>query len=54
VQGDQDELVDVEETVKWMDGLDPGPELLVIPGGEHFFHGRLAELREAVMEFIAE
>jgi alpha/beta superfamily hydrolase len=54
VQGDQDELVDVEETVEWMDSLEPGPELLVIPGGEHFFHGRLAELREAVMEFIAE
>jgi alpha/beta superfamily hydrolase len=30
VQGDQDELVDVEETVEWVDGLDPGPELLMI------------------------
>ena len=45
---------DIEETIEWMDSLEPGPELLVIPGGEHFFHGRLAELREAVMEFIAE
>ena len=50
-QGDQDELVDVEETVEWVDGLEPGPELLIIPGGEHFFHGRLLELREAVSEF---
>jgi alpha/beta superfamily hydrolase len=54
VQGDQDELVNVEETVEWVDSLEPGPELLVVPGGEHFFHGRLAELREAVMDFIAE
>ena len=54
IQGDQDELVDVEETVAWFDSLAPGPELLIIPDGEHFFHGRLLELREAVMEFIAD
>ena len=54
IQGDQDELVDVEETVKWVDGLNPGPELLIIPGGEHFFHGRLVELREVVSEFVVE
>ena len=52
VQGDQDELVDVDETVEWVDGLEPGPELLVIPEGEHFFHGRLLELREAVATFV--
>jgi len=54
VQGDQDELVDVEETVAWVDGLEPGPELLIIPDGEHFFHGRLNELREAVREFATD
>jgi hypothetical protein len=54
VQGDQDELVDVEETVAWVDGLEPGPELLIIPDGEHFFHGRLNELREAVQEFATD
>ena len=54
VQGDLDELVDVEETVEWVDGLLPGPELLIIPGGEHFFHGRLLELREAVTSFVED
>ncbi|MDH3619719.1 MAG: alpha/beta fold hydrolase [Gammaproteobacteria bacterium] len=54
IQGDEDELVDIEETVAWVDSLEPGPELLVIPQGEHFFHGRLAEVRTAVMEFVAE
>ena len=53
LQGDQDELVDVDETVTWVDGLEPGPELLIIPDGEHFFHGRLVELREAVMTFVS-
>ncbi len=54
IQGDEDELVDIDETVEWIDSLDPGPELLVVPGAEHFFHGRLHELREAVMAFIAD
>jgi hypothetical protein len=53
IQGDKDELVDIEETVAWFDSLEPGPELLIIPDGEHFFHGRLVELRDAVTEFVA-
>ena len=54
VQGDEDELVDIDETVEFVDSLEPGPEFLIINGGEHFFHGRLGELRNAVMEFVAE
>ena len=53
VQGDEDELVDIDETVAWVNGLEPGPELLVMSGAEHFFHGRLTELREAVIDFVA-
>ena len=52
VQGDEDELVDVDETIEWVNGLEPGPELLVMEGAEHFFHGRLVELRDAVMQFV--
>ena len=52
VQGDQDELVDVNETIDWVNGLEPGPELLVLEGVEHFFHGRLLDLREAVVTFV--
>ena len=54
VQGDEDELVAVDETIEWVNGLEPGPELIVMPGAEHFFHGRLVELRTAVIEFVAE
>ena len=53
VQGDEDELVAVEETIDWVNGLQPGPELLVMPGVEHFFHGNLTALRGAVAEFVA-
>ncbi len=52
VQGDEDELVDVEKTIEWVNSLEPGPELLIISGGEHFFHGRLVDLRESVTEFV--
>lgn len=54
IQGDEDELVEIDETVEWVDSLEPGPELLVVPGAEHFFHGRLHDLREAVMAFVAD
>ncbi|MDX2412116.1 MAG: alpha/beta hydrolase [Woeseiaceae bacterium] len=53
VQGDEDELVDIEETLAWLNALEPGPELLVLAGAEHFFHGRLIDVREAVMDFVA-
>ncbi|MGB5164960.1 MAG: alpha/beta fold hydrolase [Woeseiaceae bacterium] len=52
VQGDEDELVPVQETLEWVNGLEPGPELQVFAGAEHFFHGRLVELREAVQTFV--
>lgn len=52
VQGDQDELVDVAETLEWVNGLQPGPELVVLTDGDHFFHGRLIELRELVAHFV--
>ena len=52
VQGDEDELVGVDETIDWVNSLQPGPELLILPGAEHFFHGRLIDLREAVMDFV--
>ena len=52
VQGDEDELVAVDETIEWVNGLEPGPELLVMPGVEHFFHGKLVALRESVVEFV--
>ncbi len=54
IQGDQDELVDVEETIAWVNSLDPGPELIVLSGAEHFFHGRLNDVRHAAMEFVDE
>jgi alpha/beta superfamily hydrolase len=52
IHGDQDELVDVNETVEWMNELEPGPELTVFEDTTHFFHGKLVELRKAVEQFV--
>lgn len=52
IQGDRDELVDVEETVEWVNTLSPGPELQVFADTEHFFHGKLLQLRDAVESFV--
>jgi hypothetical protein len=53
VQGDEDELVRVTDTIAWVNALEPGPELQIFDGTEHFFHGRLTQLRHAVEAFIA-
>jgi hypothetical protein len=52
IQGDQDELVPVDETVDWVNSLEPGPELSIFSDTEHFFHGKLVMLRNAVEEFV--
>jgi uncharacterized protein len=44
-QGDADELVDHERVLAWTRDLVPGPEVRILAGAEHFFHGRLTELR---------
>lgn len=52
VQGDQDELVDVDAAISWVDSLEPGPELVVMSGVDHFFHGRLRELRDTLVRIL--
>jgi alpha/beta superfamily hydrolase len=52
VQGDQDELVDAGEIQRWVATLAQPPQLALLPGVEHFFHGRLNELRSVVLEWL--
>ena len=54
LQGDEDELVDIKTTIDWLNTLNPGPELLILSQAEHFFHGRLVELREEIFKFVQE
>lgn len=52
VQGDQDELVDPNDIAQWAHGLPKSPMLKSLPGVDHFFHGKLNELRDAVLEWM--
>ncbi len=52
VQGDADELVDPRAVIDWVGRLNPRPQLEVMPGTGHFFHGKLPELRAAVVSAV--
>jgi len=52
-QGDADDLVDHQRVLAWTQSLDPAPEVKILPGAEHFFHGRLTELRALLADWLA-
>ncbi|MFO1428148.1 MAG: hypothetical protein U1F11_14485 [Steroidobacteraceae bacterium] len=53
IQGDSDELVDAAAMADWARGTGAPHRLLLLPGADHFFHGRLHELKDAVAGFLA-
>jgi alpha/beta superfamily hydrolase len=54
VQGDADELVNHDSVLGWTRTLDPPPQVTILPGADHFFHGRITELRERVGEWLGK
>jgi uncharacterized protein len=52
VQGDADEVVPPQAVLAWSRTLKPAPEVVVLPGAGHFFHGRINDLRETVLAFM--
>jgi len=52
VQGDNDELVDPKDIAQWVQGFAQPPVLKYLPGVDHFFHGKLNELRDTVVEWM--
>jgi uncharacterized protein len=53
VQGEADEIVNSREVQAFAARFQPPPQLVMLPGVGHFFHGRLPELRDAAFEFLA-
>ena len=51
VQGDADDLVNHVEVAEWASRLPHPPQVALLTGVEHFFHGKLNELRDAVTSF---
>lgn len=52
VQGDHDELVNHEHVLEWTRRLVPPPQVAILAGAEHFFHGRLVDLKATVQAFL--
>lgn len=52
VQGENDEIVDTDAVLRWVERFDPVPELAMLPGVGHFFDGELTRLREIVANFL--
>jgi alpha/beta superfamily hydrolase len=52
IQGDADDVVDPQAVIAWASALSPPPRLRILAGVGHFFHGRLHELRDAVVDAI--
>ena len=50
VQGDSDEIVDSHAVQAWSQRFSPPPTLRLLPGVDHFFHGRLHELKSALAD----
>ena len=58
VQGDADDVIEPKYVLDWAASVahpsqaHPQPQIRVLPGAGHFFHGRLHELRAAVLTFL--
>jgi alpha/beta superfamily hydrolase len=48
IHGDADDVVPSAPVIDWAAALAAPPQVVVLPGVGHFFHGRLAALTEAV------
>ena len=53
VQGEADEVVPAHEVFTWIATRSEHPTLVRMPGVSHFFHGKLIELREAVIHWAS-
>lgn len=52
VQGDADEVVPTAAVLEWARTLVPPPQISLLPGASHFFHGRINDLRDVLLDFL--
>ncbi|MGC4029562.1 MAG: alpha/beta hydrolase [Steroidobacteraceae bacterium] len=52
VQGDADEVIEAADVIDWCRRIQPPPQLVVLPGVGHFFHGQLNALKDAALAFL--
>ena len=52
VHGENDELVDADAVVEWVNTLEPAPDFILLPQVDHFFHGKLMLLRDHLKDSL--
>lgn len=52
IQGDEDDIVSVEDVRQWVQSTQPRPDLVVMEHAGHFFHRRLMDLRDLLQERV--
>lgn len=52
VQGDADDVIDPAAVREWGSRQSTAPAVRLLPGAGHFFHGRLHELRQVVLDYL--
>ena len=50
IQGDADDIVPAELVTGWTGSLEFQPQLVLLEGAGHFFHGRLNELKQTIVD----
>ena len=54
ISGDQDQFASPEELNELVESVAPPKELVMIPGGDHFFAGHLEEYRTAIEAWVRQ
>jgi len=52
IQGMADEVVSAEEIINWANKLNSPPDIITLDEASHFFHGRLNDLKKAIIDHI--
>lgn len=52
IQGRDDEVVPAQAVTAFVDRLDVSPDLVLVEGAGHFFHGRLNDLKQLVLDAL--
>lgn len=53
IMGDQDEIVPVDKVKAWAANPPSPLDFYLLPGASHFFHGKLIEMREVLVEKLS-
>ncbi|MGA9854046.1 MAG: alpha/beta family hydrolase [Gammaproteobacteria bacterium] len=52
IQGDADEVVSPQAVLDWARKLPQPPSIAILKGAGHFFHGRLNDVRQTVVDYF--